>query len=45
MGFGDFNLPNITWPDGVAQNGQGIETRQAKALLSFMNTHFCDTDD
>ena len=40
MGFGDFNLLDISWPDGVAPNGQGIETRQAKALLSFMNTHF-----
>ena len=40
LGFGDYNFPDITWPEGVTPNGEGIETKQAKALLSFMNSHF-----
>ena len=40
LGFGDFSLRNIIWPEGGTPNGNGIETRQARSLLSFMNTHF-----
>ena len=40
--FGDLNLPQIKWPEGLLSGGDSIQNRQAEQFLEFMSSMYLE---